>query len=145
MSEQEQRQAVIAEALTWIGTPFLMNAEVKGIGVDCAHLLVACYRKAGVKTEDAPRATRDWHLHTKEQKYLGILDRHCNRVKDPQPGDIAAFRFRTCPVFAHSGIVVNWPVMIHAMYGRKVEQVDARQIPSIILHEVIFLDPWGKK
>ena len=33
MSEQEQRQAAIAEALTWIGTPFLMNAEVKGIGV----------------------------------------------------------------------------------------------------------------
>ena len=48
MTEHEQRQAVVAEALTWLGTPYHHRARVKGAGVDCGQLLAAVFEGAGV-------------------------------------------------------------------------------------------------
>ena len=38
-----QRAAVVAEARSWIGTPYHHAADVKGHGVDCAMLLIRVY------------------------------------------------------------------------------------------------------
>jgi cell wall-associated NlpC family hydrolase len=43
-----QRAAVVAEAKTWIGTPYHHAADVKGHGVDCAMLLVRIYGDLGL-------------------------------------------------------------------------------------------------
>jgi len=34
MNEHTARQAIIAEARSWIGTPYLHHGRVKGVGVD---------------------------------------------------------------------------------------------------------------
>jgi cell wall-associated NlpC family hydrolase len=37
---EDERAAVVAEARTWIKTPWRHMADIKGAGVDCAMLLV---------------------------------------------------------------------------------------------------------
>ncbi len=39
MTEAEQRAAIVKEALTWLGTPFVYGACVKQVGVDCGRFL----------------------------------------------------------------------------------------------------------
>lgn len=46
-----QRQAVVAEAKTWIGTGFHHEARIKGAGVDCAQLLIAVFSACGFVPE----------------------------------------------------------------------------------------------
>src|SRR5262249_43477037 len=43
-----RRAAVVAEAESWIGTPFHHAARVKGAGVDCLMLLAEVYERAGI-------------------------------------------------------------------------------------------------
>ncbi|MGH7053678.1 MAG: hypothetical protein ACREFA_07660, partial [Stellaceae bacterium] len=42
-----QRGLVVAEAESWIGTPFHHEAAVRGAGVDCLNLLAEVYCAAG--------------------------------------------------------------------------------------------------
>lgn len=35
----------VAEALTWLGTPYHQQGRVKGVGVDCGTLLCEVYEK----------------------------------------------------------------------------------------------------
>lgn len=63
MTEQEQRAAVVAEARTWLGTPYHHEACVKGAGVDCGMLLRAVYIATGVMPKfEVESYPRDWHL-----------------------------------------------------------------------------------
>ena len=34
MTEAETRAAIVAEAMSWIGTPYHSHARIKGVGVD---------------------------------------------------------------------------------------------------------------
>ena len=100
------RAAVVAEARSWIGTPYHHAADVKGRtgGVDCAMLLVRVYCDRGLVEKFDPRPyTRDWFLHRNEERYLGfLLARSCEVCRSLE-GDIVLFRFGRC--FAHAGIV----------------------------------------
>jgi len=59
----DARQAVIAEAVTWIGTPFHHAARVKGAGVDCLMLLAEVYERAGAAPHiEPPFYVPDWHM-----------------------------------------------------------------------------------
>lgn len=109
---------VVAEARTWIGTPYHHHARVKGAGVDCAQILIAVFSAAGViDAFDPGPYARDWHLHRSEEIYQQWLDRYGDRVDVPEPGDVALYRFgRT---FSHGGIVAPEGV-IHAYRGRGV-------------------------
>ena len=112
-SDAAVRQLVVAEALTWLKTPWHHQARIKGAGVDCAQFLVAVYLACGLIEEPAiDDYPRDWHLHRDEPRFVEILLQHCEPVDDPLPGDIAMFRYGRQP--AHGSIVVDWPVIIHA-------------------------------
>lgn len=39
--------SMVAEAYTWLGTPHVNQAKVKGKGVDCGMLLIACLENTG--------------------------------------------------------------------------------------------------
>src|SRR5580658_3533782 len=53
----EQREAVVSEVDTWVGTPYRGWSCVKGAGVDCGQLLYAVYRNCGLIPEinDLPK------------------------------------------------------------------------------------------
>lgn len=127
----EQRVAVVAEAQTWQGTPFHHLARVKGAGVDCAQLLIGVYHACGlIPAIDTGYYPPDWHFHRNEERYLEMLQQFCDPTEDPQPGDIAMFRFANCA--SHGAIVVAWPVVIHAYIRRKVGTADAAHDVELI-------------
>lgn len=110
----EQRQAVVREAQTWVGTPYHHGADVKGHGVDCAMFLARVYSAAGVVPFIDPRPYPvDWHLHHSEERYLETIAPYAQEIfTSPEPGDFLLFRYgRT---FSHSAIVIRSPAVIHA-------------------------------
>lgn len=110
----KNQQQVVQEAMTWLGTPYHHQADVKGAGVDCAMILVRVYRAVGLIPEFDPRPyPHDWHLHQEGEKYLGFILQHADLVVgDPEPGDIAMFKFGRAS--AHGAIVIDWPLVLHA-------------------------------
>ena len=123
----EQRNAVVAEALLWKGTPYHTNAAVRGAGADCALMPLAVYREVlpDLPTVDLPAYTQQWHLHRDEEKYLeyvralGALEiAEC----ELQPGDFALWRVGR--VYSHGAIVLGWPQVIHAVNPRGVVLAD---------------------
>jgi cell wall-associated NlpC family hydrolase len=123
------RAAVVAEAESWLGTPYHAAQRVKGPagGVDCLTFVVEVFERAGlIPHYEIPYYPQDWHLHRDVERYLdGVLERAREIPGPPQPGDIALFRFGRC--FAHGGIVTAWPMLIHAWNGMGVVPVDATQ------------------
>jgi cell wall-associated NlpC family hydrolase len=105
---------VLAEATSWLLTPWIHGAAIKGVGVDCARLLKAVYMGAGV-VDDFPLDSypADWMLHRDEERFQAIVAAHCIPVEfPPLPGDLALWRYFRC--FSHGGIVIEWPRVIHA-------------------------------
>lgn len=118
------REKVIAAARGWLNTSFHHEARVKGVGVDCAQLLIAVFAEAGLVAEFTPaHYPHDWHFHKDEERYIAEISGYAHRVDTPQPGDIALFRFGRCA--SHAAIVIDWPLCIHAYFGQGVVEVDA--------------------
>lgn len=110
------RSAIVAEARSWLKTPFHHEARRKGVGVDCANLLIGVYAALGLIEEFTPdHYPQDWHLHKGEPRFLNLLLQYCDALPDgelPRPGDIAMFHYGHSD--AHGSIVLAWPVVIHA-------------------------------
>jgi cell wall-associated NlpC family hydrolase len=105
LSSDLQRAAVVAEARSWIGTPYHNCADIKGAGVDCGMLLVRVFVDTGLIPRFDPRPYPiDWHLHRNHERYLGfVFDRGFGEVKIPQPGDVMVLRYGRC--YSHGGII----------------------------------------
>lgn len=137
------RAAVVAEALTWLDTPYHHHAQIKGVGVDCAQILLAVY--AGLIPElDPGLYPPDWHLHRSEERYIewmqaaGAVQTFGPVVvngqtvghlvaRGPLPGDVALFQFGRC--FSHAGIVLDSDRVVHAYLNRKVEIAAFHEAP----------------
>ena len=92
--EAAQRAAVVAEARSWIGTPYHHQADIKGAGVDCAMILVRVWVDLGLVPAFDPRPYPiDWHLHQAEERYLAQLQARAVFVDAPLPGDIVVWRY----------------------------------------------------
>jgi len=121
------RQDVVAEAMGWLKTPYHHQARVKGAGVDCAQLLLEVYSAAGmIPKTDVGNYPHDWHFHRDEERYLGWIAKFAQRVEQPQPGDVALFRFGRC--VSHGAIVIEWPIVIHAYFRQGCVLADANGI-----------------
>jgi len=132
-----QRAAVVAEAMTWLRTPFHHQARVKGDGVDCVNLLVAAYSGAGLLPSLAlGEYARNWHFHQDEPRFLAEVQKYCDRVPEgetPQPGDIVMFSYGRHA--SHGAIVTAWPQVIHAW--AKVGKVVLSDVDSGPLAEAL--------
>ena len=121
--------AIVAEALTWLGTPWHHMARVRGAGVDCAQFLIGVYSAVGLVPEfDTGHYPHDWHLHRDETRFLDFLLQHAEPTDEPLPGDVVMFRYGRHA--AHGGIVIAWPLIIHAwMDERAVCLTDVEHSP----------------
>lgn len=111
---------VLEIARSWLGTPYHHAARLKGVGVDCLMLICEVYESAGLVPHIVPEAyPMDWHLNRDEERYMAGLERYCERVDAPQPGDVVLYRFGRAA--SHAGIVSDWPrEIIHAYRGQGV-------------------------
>jgi cell wall-associated NlpC family hydrolase len=112
----DRHQAAVAEALTWLGTPWHHEGGVKGAGVDCAMLLVRVFGAVGLIPDIDPRPYPiDHMLHSPDERFLGWLQRYATEVLNvttPRPGDVLIYKVGRC--FSHAAIVTQWPCVVHA-------------------------------
>ena len=123
-----QVELVVAEARTWLRTPYVHRAAVKGEGVDCGMLIIEVFGNAlGIPKPDVGNYSSDWYLHQDEPVYLNWLSKYADRIEEGQRGDIAMFNFGRHA--AHGGIVVGDGLMIHAY--RQNGNVELCEISSL--------------
>jgi cell wall-associated NlpC family hydrolase len=119
MTPGEQRQMVVDEARSWLGTPWIHMARVKGHGVDCGQLLAAVFEEVGlVEPVAIPPYPQDWALHRGEPVMQGIVERYAVKADGaPLPGDVVLFQFGRS--LSHGGIVMEWPLIVHAYLNER--------------------------
>lgn len=78
----------IAElARDWIGTPFVLGGRLKGVGADCAGLVIGVAREAGLLEESFDVVGYADGVGTDLAREL--LESRMDRVEgDPRPGDV---------------------------------------------------------
>jgi cell wall-associated NlpC family hydrolase len=148
MSEAEQRAAVVAEARSWISTPYHNCADIKGVGCDCGMLLVRVMVDCKLCAPFDPRPyPPDWHLHRSEEKYLGFIFDRGHEVTSPQPGDVMVFKFGRC--YSHGGFVtsINPLKIVHAYHKarRVLEEGVARNSVLMNNRAPRFFSYWAAK
>lgn len=130
---EQRRQDVVREARSWVKTPYHHMGDIKGVGVDCAMLLVRVYCDLGVITPKVdPRPyPAQWFLHRDEEKYLGWVAKYNKHIspEQVQPGDIAVYKFGRCA--AHGAIIVDDELMIHAYLPAGCVETIERRAPLI--------------
>ncbi len=104
--EGSERAAVVAAVRTWIGTPYHHMADIRGVGVDCAMLLVRAIATSGLSSRSTRGPTRAiGSTIAVEERYLGFLLPRARLIEAPGLGDVILFRIGRC--FAHGGIVTR--------------------------------------
>ena len=126
------REAVLAEARTWVGTAYHDNAWIKvkrdpagniidAGGVDCVHSIYLIYRACGlVPAVEIPRYSPQFMCHRSEEIYLNRVLRHARQIDNPLPGDLALLRYGR--VYSQGAIVDahGWPKVMHASADARV-------------------------
>lgn len=113
-------ERIVAEARSWIGTPYLHQASVKGAGTDCLGLLRGIWRELyGPEPEVVPPYTADWAEPDHREVLLEAGARLLTaKPRDAAvPGDVLVFRMRAGSIAKHLGIqsdVGPAPGFIHA-------------------------------
>ena len=103
-----QGGGIIEIARSWIGTPYVHQASVKGAGCDCLGLLRGVWRELGrEEPESVPNYSPDWAEARGEETLYAALKRHFREVAEPAPGDIALFRMAPRGPAKHCGIVAE--------------------------------------
>lgn len=120
------RSHIIAEARSWIGTPYQHQASLKGTGCDCLGLIRGVWRALyGEEPERAPPYARDWAEVATSEPLAEAGFRHLVPVDvtDVTPGDVLLFRWRAGMVAKHAAIATTHDSMIHAHDGAAVAEV----------------------
>jgi NlpC/P60 family putative phage cell wall peptidase len=117
---------VVAEARSWIGTPYRHQASLKGVGCDCLGLLRGVWRAVmGGEPENAPPYSADWAEAGAGDGLLDAARRHLTEVpgREFAPGDVLLFRFRAHLPVKHCAIATSPAAMVHAHDGAAVCEV----------------------
>ncbi|CUJ38325.1 NlpC/P60 family protein [Cognatishimia activa] len=120
------RADVVASARSWIGTPYVHQASVKGAGCDCLGLIRGIWREVvGSEPELIPAYSQDWSETAQDEALWRASLRHLisKDLRKAEPGDILLFRMRDGAVAKHLGIqsaIGAEPKFIHAFAGHAV-------------------------
>lgn len=119
----ETAAIVLAEAMTWVGTPYRHQGTRKGVGCDCLGLVRGIWRAVyGCEPEMPGPYAPDWAETGGSERLLEAARRHCIEKKpaDARPGDLLAFRWRPRHAAKHLGILLPHETFLHAYEGHAV-------------------------
>jgi NlpC/P60 family putative phage cell wall peptidase len=125
------RSQIIAEARSWIGTPYGHQASLKGVGCDCLGLVRGVWRALiGEEPERAPPYSRDWAEAAGEETLAKAARRHLVEIdcQCATRGDVLLFRYSDRYPAKHAAIVTachadGSALMVHAHDGAAVAEV----------------------
>lgn len=140
INELTTGEKIANAAVKWLGTPYVNNSMVKGVGVDCSYLLVAAVVDSGVMKRDRidiEDYSNEWHLHHSEEKYLKYVQQVADEVKEGSPleiGDFLLYQYGRC--ISHGAIYIGKGLVIHSFvdYGVIISKLD----------DVLFFDKKGR-
>ena len=112
--------AVLANARAWLGTPYLHQSSVRGVGCDCLGLARGIWRALhGNEPWDVPPYSRDWGEAGRREVLAEAARAALIEVSlgDAGPGTLILFRMGTGVPAKHCGLLgegVIRPTLIHA-------------------------------
>jgi len=132
MTEEEYRKALVEEALSWAKTPYHDHSGIKGVGVDCAYILLRIFQNVGLAPKDfkvphyspqqwlnSPCQTDRKKLKFEDTTFIDIVIELTKReIQEPEvkPGDIVIYKVAAS--WTHGGFIVEWPrYVIHPLKG----------------------------
>jgi NlpC/P60 family putative phage cell wall peptidase len=124
------REAIVAEARRWLGTPYRHQASVCGAGTDCLGLVRGVWRAVeGNEPEKPPPYTPDWAEALGAETLLAAARRHLAEIAigSVREGDVLLFRMALGSPAKHAAIVSGEDSIIHAYWGRGV--CETRLVP----------------
>jgi NlpC/P60 family putative phage cell wall peptidase len=126
MPQPLSRAILVAEARSWIGTPYRHQGSLKGVGCDCLGLVRGVWRHCiGREPERPPPYAPDWAEATGAETLIQAATRHLAPVAPEaiRGGDVLLFRWRDGYVAKHAAIASGDATMIHAHDGAAVCEV----------------------
>ena len=116
MTEQEERNKLIAEAKTWLRTPYIPEARVKGCGTDCGLFILQSFENVGLLPHiDIPHYPFDIAANCATPMYLNKIKEYCTKTdSEPVPGDIIVYKFSGSKVPHHAAILYRNEYIIHS-------------------------------
>lgn len=107
-----RRQAIVAVARRFIGTPFVHQQRSPGVGIDCVGVLICAAKLLGLRHEDF----REYGREADGAKLEEFLARHCRRVPVDEflPGHALAFWFEKRDHYQHVAVATGPNSMVHA-------------------------------
>lgn len=114
------RQQIVDEARTWLGTPFVHQGRLKGVGVDCIGLVICVARDLAIYDYDF----NNYRVIPNPRKMGDELKKNLipKKYEDLQMGDIIWFRIRSLP--QHVGIKTDTGFIHAYSENKKVLEVD---------------------
>jgi NlpC/P60 family putative phage cell wall peptidase len=123
-----ERAMIVAAARGWVGTPYVHQASLKGVGCDCLGLLRGVWRElVGKEPEAMPPYSGDWAEASGEETLYAALSRLLGELEKQNiaPGDVALFRMAVQSPAKHCGIVAERKgalTLIHARQNKRVAE-----------------------
>jgi NlpC/P60 family putative phage cell wall peptidase len=115
--------SIVAEALTWVGTPYRHQGRRKGVGCDCLGLLIGVWEAVyGVAPEQPAPYAADWAEAGGADSFLEAARRHCPEkpLSAMAAGDLILFRWRPHLPAKHAAILISPDRFVHAYEGSAV-------------------------
>ena len=123
MSEQDERELVIKEALEWERTPYHHLGRVKGAGCDCLTFLAGVFENCKLLPRiEVPHYAMQWHLNQKAELYKEGLLKYTKQIDGPRRAAIALWKVGH--TFSHGAIIIEWPMVIHSFIRSGVVMCD---------------------
>ncbi len=121
--ERRVTDLVLAEALSWVGTPYRHQGRTKGVGCDCLGVLLGVWSAIYGRLPEQPGAyAPDWAEAGGAERFLEAARRHCREKQagEMMPGDLLLFRWKRGLPAKHAGILVSPERFVHAYHGASV-------------------------
>ena len=124
-------ERIVAAARGWIGTPYVHQASLRGVGCDCLGLLRGVWREiVGREPETAPHYSPDWAEAAtcgglRQEAFAEAAARHLVPIDADafSAGDVLLFRWRDGLPAKHCAIATSASAIVHAHEGAAVTEV----------------------
>lgn len=117
----EQREQIIRETNSWLGTPYIGWSSIKGLkgGTDCGMLIKAVYQQCKLIPSGNLDIDMSYSLqanqHLADTSYLNLIETFMQEITldEVKPGDVVLFKLHMG--YSHGGIIIDYPLIIHAL------------------------------
>lgn len=159
------REEVVAEAVSWRGTPYHLGGRLKGgkgCGVDCGTYLTEVLVRSGLATRgemdellaEVGFYSHDWFCHetSDPSRYLRMMLRYARLVSEgvmypstqTDPGNFALSKVVGSKYYNHGGIITKWPRVMHCIKDSGVNEVDATTDSLWCPQQIAIFNPWER-